>query len=130
MLITNSEYDIYTFNSGPSGAVKITAYVSPSLNSNSADRPIAFALQMDDSTPTVSYFIPPAAPGSLPAAWGGNDGFVASNSVAVTVNAKAAPGKHTLKLWMIEPAVVVQKLVVNTGGVVQSYLGPPESIRV
>ena len=40
------------------------------------------------------------------------------------------PGKHVIKYWLVDPSVVLEKIVLDRGGVKPSYLGPPESYRV
>ncbi|KAI0693088.1 hypothetical protein C8T65DRAFT_668723 [Cerioporus squamosus] len=125
------EYDFFLFNTKAQGGnVTITTSVSPSLNSLGDDRPLGIALQIDDGEPQTSHFVPAATPGNLPDAWDGVDGWVANSIIEVPMVFPVQPGAHTLKVWMIEPTVVVQKIVIDTGGVRPSYLGPPESIRV
>ncbi|MBI2511052.1 MAG: glycosyl hydrolase 115 family protein [Opitutae bacterium] len=36
-------------------------------------------------------------------------------------------GAHVLKIWRVTPAVVLQRIVIDTGGLRPSYLGPSES---
>ncbi|KAG8873762.1 hypothetical protein FRB97_006445 [Tulasnella sp. 331] len=120
-------YDFYTFHA----ITSMTTYVAPSMNAMGNDRQLAFAVQIDSSPAQTVTPIPLAAPGGLPAGWDTPDGFVANSIVPVVTNHTGiGPGAHTLTVWMIEPAVVIEKFVINTGNVRASYLGPTESVIV
>jgi hypothetical protein len=36
-------------------------------------------------------------------------------------------GSHTLRIWMVDPGVVIDQIFMDAGGIRQSYLGPPET---
>ena len=118
------EYRMYLFSSGP---VEVTAITAPTLNFV-PDRGVRYAVSFDDEAPQVITLVPPGyqAQNRNPA-W---EKSVADNAhQGRSQHAIAAPGYHTLKVWMVDPAVVMQKLIVDLGGLKPSYLGPPESYR-
>ena len=116
-------YDIYFFSNM---TANITVYVGPSLNTI-PERPLKYAISIDDGMRHIVQPVPSTAAGTLPNAW---NAAVSNNVWTNTTSIPVTPGPHTLNLWALEPALVFQKIVVNTGGVRPSYLGPPESMRV
>jgi len=111
------EYQLYLFDTG---TVKIHAYFSPILAFNS--RPIHYAVSFDDETPEL---VDLSSGDEAPGAW---DKMVADNiRMGVSTHRISQPGIHILKYWLVDPGPVIQKIVVDCGGVQPSYLGPPES---
>jgi hypothetical protein len=49
----------------------------------------------------------------------------ATTKTSATVRLEA--GAHVLRIYMTDPGVVLDKIVLNTGGLRPSYLGPPET---
>jgi hypothetical protein len=114
------EYRMFLFDSG---AVTVRAYLSPTLNFTGRREGLRYAASFDDGAPQV---VDIAADTGVKA-W---DQLVADNVSSTTTNHHLArPGEHVLKFWLVDPGVVLQKLVVDAGGVKPSYLGPPESFR-
>lgn len=102
------EYDFFSVTDGANATAHV--YVSPSLNGLGRDQPIGLGMQLDASVNTT-YFMPVSTPGKLPSVW---TQFVSNACVDVKVPfEEIEAGKHTFRLWMIEPAVVVQKVVIG-----------------
>jgi hypothetical protein len=113
------EYRIHFFGSG---TFQLETQLAPTqkLQPGAGMR---YAVSFDDEAPQV---VNVHADTSL-AAW---EKSVADGvSVFRTKHLIATPGEHVLKYWAIDPGLVLQKLVVDTGGLRPSYLGPPESYR-
>jgi hypothetical protein len=113
------EYQMYLFHPGK---VEVEAILAPTLNFVPG-RGLRFAISFDDQPPQI---IDALAQNSV-RDWGQSvEDSVRKVKSEHTVQ---SVGYHTLKFWMVDPGVVLQKLVVNLGGVKPSYLGPPESYR-
>lgn len=48
---------------------------------------------------------------------------------ATTSHHISEAGHHTLRIYMVDPATTLQKIIINTGGLKPSYLGPDESLH-
>jgi Glycosyl hydrolase family 115/Gylcosyl hydrolase family 115 C-terminal domain len=113
------EYQMYLSRAG---VVEVQAILAPTLNFVPG-RGLRYAVSFDDQTPAIVD----ALANNSTADW----------AKSVEDNARefkssftlAKPGYHTLKFWMVDPGVVLQKIVVDLGGAKPSYLGPPESYR-
>jgi hypothetical protein len=110
----------YVVNLIDTGMVNVTAYISPTIDFTNSTG-LHYAISMDDEQPQIININADKSE----AAWSKD----VSNSIKklVTIHHISKPGKHILKYWMVDPAVVLQKIVINTGGEKPSYLGPPES---
>jgi hypothetical protein len=38
-------------------------------------------------------------------------------------------GSHDFKFWLIDPGVVLERIIIDAGGAEPCYLGPPETFR-
>lgn len=104
------EYDVYTFTEGPAN-IQFNCVPSNPINADYGQR-LAVSLGSTDLMMTSR-----------------SSRNVIDN--LMTLEAKLnlpKPGQHVLKVWMVDPGVVIDKIVIDTGGVKQSYLGPPESV--
>ncbi|WP_367129644.1 glycosyl hydrolase 115 family protein [Saccharothrix sp. HUAS TT1] len=119
------EYDLTVRADGP---VTVWAHLAP-RNPVLTGPGLRYAVSFDDQPPQVV---------DITAATGADDTAMNpqwERNTSDNVNRTATghhlgAGAHTLKLWLVDPIVVVRKLVVDTGGLRSSYLGPPRSRRV
>jgi hypothetical protein len=113
------EYRMYLFSAG---AVGVEAHLAPTQRFQPGPG-FRYAVSFDDETPQL---VNVHADTSL-AAW---ERSVADGvTVLRSKHTVAAAGQHVLKFWALDAGLVLQKLVVDTGGLRPSYLGPPESAR-
>lgn len=111
------EYDVWLSSTGD---LNVELQLAPSLDFQSGEG-LQFAISFDDSPPKVLRLETMANQANWNRAV--SDGV---RRVTSTHTIKS-PRHHVLKLWRVTPGVVFERIVIDTGGVRPSYLGPPES---
>ncbi len=118
------EYKIFVLDSG---TFELTAYLSSTLNYQK-DEGLLYAFSIDDSKPVIINMHKDAtvADWKYPDWW--NNAVTNKIMDQTVLERKLTAGSHTIKYWMVDPGVVLQKIVLKKKGVdASSYLGPPES---
>jgi hypothetical protein len=109
------EYDLYTTDTG---ATKVMVYCSPTLPFNESTG-LRYAVSFDNERPQIINL----HANNSERAWAQS---VSDNiRISSSEHTLLKPGRHTLKIWALDPGIVLQKIVVDWGGVRKSYLGPP-----
>jgi len=110
----------YEVNLIDTGTVNVEAYISPTIDFTNSNG-LHYAVSIDDEQPQIININADKSE----KAW--NKDVSDNIKIMVSKHHIGKTGKHILKYWMVDPAVLLQKIVINAGGEKPSYLGPPES---
>jgi hypothetical protein len=119
----------YTVNLTTTGPVTVWVYLSPRNNVHPTDG-LTYAVSLDGQAPQrVNVTTATGADDTaMNRQWERNTSDNVNRTA--TTHVVERPGEHVVKVWAVDPTVVVQKIVIDTGGLAPSYLGPPPSTRV
>lgn len=112
------EYDLHTFSEGE---IQVKVYLAPTLDYYMNHPGLRYGISLNDEEPQIVNIHEDY-----------NWYEIVGNYLLLksTTHTIEEAGPQTLKIWMNDPGVVIQKIVVETGDVGETYLGPPESARV
>jgi hypothetical protein len=115
----------YLVSLNDTGRVKVLAYLAPTID-YSGGKELHYAVAFDDEKPQIlnstlrkegEYWV--------------NDNsakvMMDNSRIEQSIHTISQQGTHTLKFWIMDKGIVLQKLVIDCGGLKSSELGPPES---
>jgi len=109
----------YAFNLLQPGEIKLNIYTSPTLDFTGG-KGLLYAISIDGEKPQLLNINE-----SKTRNW--NTDVSENIKILTSVHQVKQAGNHILKYWMVNPGVVLQKIVIETKPIPYSYLGPPES---
>ena len=116
----DSVYLDYAINFKSTGMFDVSVLVSPTLNFN-ANKGLRYAISVDGKKEQIININKDYKPWDM-------DKWQAEriNKTTTKLNVKNK-GIHHLRIRVLEPGIVLQKIQINTGGLKNSYLGAPQS---
>ncbi|AUC21058.1 hypothetical protein BTO15_02520 [Polaribacter sejongensis] len=111
------EYDFYTFNFGKANVV-VQAVPTHAFYE---EKGVRCAVSIDDAEPVIVDFQTFGRDDE----WKQNVLKNATQKQAKQIINKA--GKHTLKIWMVDPGVMIDQVLIDLGGKKESYAFPKET---
>jgi hypothetical protein len=114
----------------PAASARVLLYLAPTLDVSGAAKS-RIAVSIDDGPiQTISDSLVPAPNDATIQAQRDWNAAVEDNVRIVEARFPAlGAGKHMLKIWRVDDNVVLQKLVLATGTIPKSYLGPAAGAR-
>ena len=101
------------------GEVEVLLLLSPTLNFNE-NKGLSYAISINDGEEQIV---------NINGHYRGELGVWQANRIIETKTNHniTQPGLHTVRFRPLDPAIVIQKIMLNMGGLESSYLGAPES---
>jgi hypothetical protein len=116
------------YTTTPSMEARLIVSLGASHN-HDPTRYVKFAYSLDDAEPVTVrslFTVPPYQEGEEWRKAVVKNGWTST----IELGAEIAIGAQELPLWLLEPGVVLQKVVLDLGGYKTTVLGSPESIRI
>ncbi|PUA27253.1 MAG: glycosyl hydrolase [Cellvibrio sp. 79] len=113
------EYDIFTLSSGEFTVQGIFAPSWPVI----PEHGLRYAIAIDNEQPQVVNLTADMSSTT----W--EETARTDVRTATTTHNMNTAGAHKLRIYSLDPGVTLQKIVIDTGGLLPSYLGPEESRR-
>ena len=115
----DSVYLEYAIDFKTTGDFEVSVLVSPTLNFN-ANKGLRYAISFDGGKEQVV---------NINGAYRGELGRWQADRIIITKTKFeiSKPSVHWLRFRILEPGIVLQKIIIDTGGLKPSYLGAPQS---
>lgn len=119
-------YDTYFFTKSPT--FEVLLYFNMTLDIDPSN-PMTYDILVDDKLQTHRLVHESKKDGELPEGWAEAVQDCVWVKKHMFLGDKFEPGTHTIQVKLKHSNLLLEKLVVDLGGVKESYLGPPPSFR-